>query len=478
MENIMRKTQLIFAIGLLLTACHSKNASPSLSVNGIWKSVGAGWVLEITDSTQYCFYDITSGSCLPYRSGAFREFSHQLSLTADTLSLLKGVITYDFIRTNQLPELCSTILAQEKAKDPLFNFEVFAETVKEHYAFMELNEINWESLYLTQKAKLNRNSSEVELYLVLEETLEKLKDNHAYLEANEEVYLELEKNVVPRQESSENGLPEYGDFQVAKRVSRHHLKEELTRDSWLIQWGKLTSNIGYIQVKAMWLYADLSIPQARIDEIGFVDAYVETFSKMYEGEFIQQEVAGVARVMDSVMKDLDKTEAMVIDTRFNGGGQDAVSFEILSRFMEGKTLIASQKLYYGNQFTREQPLYLQGRENAYTNPVYVLTSQQTGSAAEAFAIATLAADHIYRVGSPTSGAMSTALEKKLPNGWSFSISNEVYMDIHGNNYENKGIPVDYELNYPKDRQTFFRSVVNDLDADKHQILRAIDILKR
>jgi carboxyl-terminal processing protease len=53
---------------------------------------------------------------------------------------------------------------------------------------------------------------------------------------------------------------------------------------------------------------------------------------------------------------------------------------------------------------------------------------------------------VKRIGSATSGAISTALEKKLPNGWSYAISNEIYMDNKGKCYENIGILVDYELN--------------------------------
>jgi C-terminal processing protease CtpA/Prc len=198
---------------------------------------------------------------------------------------------------------------------------------------------------------------------------------------------------------------------------------------------------------------------------------------MYEGDYIQKEVAGVSKLMDKIMKDLSEMESVVVDVRFNGGGQDAVSFEILSRFISREILqVATQKLRNGNGFTKVLPLYVKGR-NEYTKPLYVLTSQQTGSAAEAFSIATLAMDNTKRIGSATSGAMSTALEKRLPNGWSFAISNEVYMDNSGRSYENSGIPVDYELGYPKDRQAFFRSVVDDLEADKQNILKAISRLE-
>jgi len=51
------------------------------------------------------------------------------------------------------------------------------------------------------------------------------------------------------------------------------------------------------------------------------------------------------------------------------------------------------------------------------------------------------------------------------------------MDIDGKIYENRGIPVDYELHYSKDRQTFFRYIVNNLDNDKLNILNAIEALE-
>lgn len=109
--------------------------------------------------------------------------------------------------------------------------------------------------------------------------------------------------------------------------------------------------------------------------------------------------------------------------------------------------------------------------------MYVLISQQTGSAAEAFAIGSMAIPHIKRIGAATQGALSTALEKSLSNGWVFSISNEVYMDNDGNSYENIRVPVDYKLDYPRDRQTFFRFVADDLERDKRNILRTIEKLK-
>ena len=467
---------------LFIYACQHKDTKKVASLNGTWESIGSGWVLEIKDSTSYQFYDITSISCLPRKSGSFKEIQKSLSVKNDTLSLIKGVITYQFIRTQEVSESCKK---QSENKDPLYNFEVFAENVKEHYAFFKLNNINWTRLYNQQKNKIVENPTDVKLYQVIEETLELLNDNHAFLEATDEVYEALEKESTQEEKevSASEELPEYGDIQVARMVTKHHLQEELTKDyaTWLplIQWGKLNDTIGYIQVETMWLFADLDISEKQIEEIGYVDAYVEAFHKIFDDVYVKKEVEAVSNIMDMAMSDLSEMKAMVIDVRFNGGGQDAVSFEILSRFIADKKLqVATQKLRYSDQETAVLPLYIEGIEKAFTKPVYVLTSQQTGSAAEAFAIATMAMGNVKRIGSATSGAMSTSLEKTLPNGWVFVISNEIYMDNNGKNYENIGIPVHYELNYPKDRQTFFRSVVNDLEADKRNILKAIDNLKK
>ncbi|MEM9835445.1 MAG: S41 family peptidase [Bacteroidota bacterium] len=472
---MLRSITPLFILSLIMLSCTPQNNDPA-SINGVWTSIGSGWLLEIRDSSTYHWYDHTPISCLSNSNGVFNEISPSLTLKADTLYLLTGVMNYAFTRTNTLPTLCSTPTDTAQANDPLHNFEVFAATVKEHYAFMKLNHVDWEGLYQGQKKKLLEQPNELVLYQCLEEILDQINDNHAFLEADEAIYAALDNASEPTPQTEE-ALPEYGDFQVANLVTQHHLEAEMTEDSWLIQWGKLADSIGYAQIKAMWLYADLAVPQALIEQVGYVDAYVQTFHAMYEGTYINKEVAGAARIMSRVMNDLSAFPNLVIDIRFNGGGQDAVSFEILRHLITGKRQVATQKLQYGGQFSPTQALFIEGKDRPYEGAVYVLTSPQTGSAAEAFSIATLDLPKVKRIGSATSGALSTSLEKTLPNGWAFAISNEVYMDNQGKSYENKGIPVDHELHYPSDRQTFFRGIVNDLAKDKAEILRAITTLQ-
>lgn len=454
-----------------MNACNMDNKSRS--INGIWESMSSGWILEIRDSSYYSFYDINQIDCLPSKSGSFEQIASSLKLDKDTLSLKVGVTKNLFTQIQKIPIRCDEAKDSVVLKNPLFNFEYFAETVKEHYAFMKLNEIDWPAIYKEQKSKLTEESTEVELYLLIEETFEKLNDNHAYINSSDEVYDAIDMMTNTTDEDLDDEIPLYGDFPVADMVVKNHIQDGMNEDSWIIKWGKLTEEIGYIQVKAMWLLAELDIPQTMQDSIGFVNAYLETSQNMFDGAYIQKEVEGVNKIMKSATKDLRNTKSIVIDVRFNGGGQDAVSFEILRHFIPNRLQVAKQKFKSGEDYTSSFPLVIHGSDNAYLNPIYILTSPQTGSAAETFALATMAMKNAKRIGTRTEGALSTTLDKSLPNGWDFCVSNEVYMNNQNKLYENIGIPVDYEMNYSMDRQTFFRSVAEDLDNDKQMILKAI-----
>ncbi len=469
---MIRKLLHLLLFTVTISSCNT-NTVPN-PMNGIWQSIGSGTIVEI-DQDYYTFYDINAISCLEITHSKVSEFGNGIKLQNDTLSITKGVLTYNYIKIDELPDSCDRAWSEEDKNDPIANFEVFARTIEEHYAFFDINNIAWDSLYKQQKFKIDSNSSPAELYIVIEETLELLNDNHGYLEASDEFYEENEEalEVDEEEQVTDDKLVEYGDFQIANMVTKHYLVEDMTKDSWLINWGKMQNNIGYIQIKAMWLYADLKLDQSKVESNGFVDTYVDIIHKLNESAYIELERQGVGDILERVMNDLRNSDKIIIDVRFNGGGQDAVTFEILKRFNEKYRQVASQKLRDGSSFTKDQQLYLDMVDAPYRKPTYVLTSTQTGSAAESFALATMAIPHMKRIGSNTSGAMSTALEKQLPNGWHFALSNELFMDTHGNNYENIGVPSDYAIPYSNDRQTFFRYIANNLELDKQAILQAI-----
>ncbi|MBL4604236.1 MAG: hypothetical protein JKY02_00785 [Flavobacteriaceae bacterium] len=317
---------------LFFSSCEN-NKKEKESINGLWKSIGYGKILTI-EKNNYAFYDITKISCLPAHQGNISDFGNGIQLYNDTLSISKGISTYSYIRINNLPDLCNQKLTESKLKDPIYNFEVMSSTIQEHFNYFNLNKINWDSLYNSQKSKITQKTTDVELYLVLDELINKLNDNHGDIEPTDEIY-ELAEKLNPEVEENVQ-LKEYGDFQIAQMVAKEFLDEDMTKDSWLIKWGKTENNVGYLQVKAMWLFGDLNLSDSLVKQNGFVDTYVEAFNKLNENTYIKAEVKGVSLIMDKVMKDLNDTDFLILDVRFNGGGQDAVGLEILKRFNNKK----------------------------------------------------------------------------------------------------------------------------------------------
>lgn len=461
----------LFLLFILFYGCKTKDKNNN-SIEGIWGSVGYGKILKI-DSTTYKYFDITSISCIPSKGGELSEVENSIKLKNDTLTVKRGYSLYYYTRKNKFPDLCKKNTKDKN--DPLYNFEVFAETYKDHYAYFELNNIDWDSLYKNAKGKIGPNTTEVELYLIIQEMIDNLKDNHGSIEPADEVY-ELAESLNVEEEEEEEHPKEYGDFQIAGLVAEHFLIEDLTKDSWLINWGKMENNIGYIQIKAMFLYADLDLNDSLVKENGFVSTYMDAFNNLNYEQQMTEEVAGIRNIMSIIMNDLQETKFIIVDVRFNGGGQDVVALEILKHFNDNKKQIAFKKARHNGGYTKKTTIFLEPAQNPYTKPVYLLTSQQSASATDMMALASMELPQIKRIGSHTNGAISDALQKKLPNGWYFSLSNEVYTDLNNKHYENIGIPVDYEMNYPEDRQTFFRTVANDLEKDKRNILEAINDL--
>jgi carboxyl-terminal processing protease len=72
-------------------------------------------------------------------------------------------------------------------------------------------------------------------------------------------------------------------------------------------------------------------------------------------------------------------------------------------------------------------------------PIVFLTSDITVSAAEIFALGLKALPDSVQLGQPTRGSLSDRPEKTLPKGWNFSLSNEIYTDIHSRVFEATGI---------------------------------------
>lgn len=455
------------------TQTANAEANTASQIDGVWQSQSYSRVLEISDG-RYRVLETTGISCLEASTGPLSDFTLRHDAVNQTLSILEGYDDYRHRRIARLPATCRAPKTSGASTDPLRNFDVFAQTVEENFAYFDLTEANWQSLRRETRAGLSSTSGPAELLSAMERVLEVLGDNHGeVIVPDGAIPQDTSAEAVDAGEAAGNTPKEYGDFEIARLVAEHHLQTDMTKASRLIKWGQLSGSTGYLQINIMTLYARFPELADRIAQVGLMKVYLEQIEVMSSAERLEREIAGIASVMDRAMEDLARFDRIVLDLRFNGGGFDEIGLEALKRFNDQPRYIASKIACTDRGCTRPLAIQLGAAAQPYTRPVLLLVSPQTGSAAEMFTLSAQALPNVTLAGGATMGALSDALERRLPNGWSFTISNEVYFDTQLRSFESKGVPVAIELGYARDRQTFFRAVADDLDADKAVILRAL-----
>lgn len=460
---------------LLLWGCKEETTQQETpapaSLDGIYRSVGYGRLLEISGDTIKT-YDHQKRYCSKSNRSLVSELGDHLVFKDDTLRFMIGYDTYYYTPLNWEPAICNIRYTQEQLQDPVLNFEVLANTFKEHYAYWELNQLDWYALYTAHRNQIDDTTTEVELFQVLDSFIEQTNDMHGNLEAPDEIVEAAQELGKPSEGRN------YGDFEVASIFRSRILEEEFSKDSKIVRWGILSNGAGYLQINAMMLTAQFTLDEEQVKTQGWVSAYFEYMDSLNELEQLQAEMDGASQSMKRAIQDLKDTDYLIVDIRFNGGGVDEVGLEMLRYFNDSPKVFGTKKARLGDKFTPIIPLTLDASEAPYLKPVYLLTSPQTGSAAEIFSMASRVLPHVTRIGAATAGATSDMLEKQLPNGWYFGLSNEIYQDLEGISYENLGVPPDVFLPYSRDRQSFFRKVAEQPEQDLEQWLQTIDSLSR
>lgn len=325
---------------------------------------------------------------------------------------------------------------------PLENFDILAETFNQHYAFFDRRNINWQKLIATYRNKISTQTTSEELFQILKELLSQLKDNHVALaqslDKDGESYfgfileptfnnqLENERLSFIKNQKEDIDISDYIDLTVnmaVKSIEDNYLFEQHKHPSNKLIWGRTKANpeVGYLNILSMQDLPSEEL-QASLDHI------IQYFNK-------------------------NTIKSLIIDIRFNQGGDDAMSLAIAERFTHSKQLAFTTQTYYNaGSITEKTPTYLnpENKELIWKDniQIYLLTSPITASAAEAFVLAISALPNVTRIGDSTMGILSDQFARKLPNGWWFMLSNEIRLDHQGQLFEATGIPPHIKTNFP------------------------------
>lgn len=445
----------------------SQNTNPT-NINGIWQSEGYGRILTIDDQ-EVQVYDLCRISCTPHLKLPRTDFEHEFivkSITESSLTLRESRSEYDFTRLEELPELCQNQVTIKK-EDPLYNFETLCANFEEHYCYFDTRKIDWSALKAKYQAQITSKTKPFELFIIMDKLLESFNEGHVTMFVPDELqkgYAKYQKQEFKKKKRATKGKR----VGINTEVVRHALVDKYVKEKQVynygsVIWGMINDDLVLVQINGMSDLANYNIP-ADYSEGKAMRAYEKQaeVSKNYT----QDAIDGAGFIMDEILTKAANAKAIILDMRLNGGGYDGVGMEILRRFIDKETNVLTKKAKKGVDFTRTQTFTLTPSGKKFDGKVFILTSPYTASAAESFTLASIEAiPDAIRIGDNTNGIFSDMLEKKLPNGWTYSLSNEVYQSMDGISYEGVGIEPHHKIPFEK-KGTYwvFRQLKDDLES--------------
>jgi CubicO group peptidase (beta-lactamase class C family) len=406
------------------------------ALTGLWKSQGQGVLLEINNN-QYRLYDLTTISCIQTDQGAGDDFLSSvtsLRLSSDQQQLILiasgNVVDTHFSRLATLPDQCANGGMQTN-HNPELNFEVFWHTFSENYPAFAKRGVDWQQIYQQYRPQVTAQTSDATLFSILGGMIAPLNDGHVQVtnadgesissftqgayQRNLQREFEQQQLITDRQQYDGQAIAAH--FNAIQNNYLHGpIKTGVLEQMF---WGKTEDNFGYLY----------------LGEFDFAD-------KENDDANSTQAIAALRDSMAALIADVKNVKGLIIDLRFNPGGNDATTFEVASFFNDQDiTVFSVQSAMPGQQLSLAVSANLPvAAGSRYVGPIALLTSSLTGSAAEIFTLALRELPHVTLVGGNTGGDLSNRLDKQLPNGWMFSVAPDVYRSQDGRVFEVEGIP--------------------------------------
>jgi len=301
---------------------------------------------------------------------------------------------------------CSFLVEDQVNPSAIVNFDALWKDFDAHYGTFQVRNLNWDSVYQVYRPQLSVESGDAQLYTVLCQMLNTLDDNHVVLEPTDHRFA--------RHISEADPIRSFTQDQMSLQVIRDKYLVDFTDAAPEIKFGRLPNQLGYL----------------------YIDGFNASISH-YEFE------------LDRALKVLGDTKGLVLDIRNHSGGWDNLAQYVAGRFAAQRMLYMLVKKRNGpqhDQFTTAQEWWVQptGRFQ-YQQPIALLTTDFTFSAAETFTLAMKRLPQVTQIGITTSGAFSDRIVRELPNGWRYTLTIGDYRDHEGKNWESKGLTPDVYL---------------------------------
>jgi len=424
------------AVVTLAAAAMATAAVPAASASqerdrlvGVWRTDGYGMIITVGYRHGYV-YQTTAGSCMFVQradkigppgprdvqrfgfSGVVTTLAWPAGRGRGWIHPLGSAGNIGMHRIGKLPANC----LRPTATGPVISFDVFWRTFAENYPFFSAQKINWPAIVARYRTRVSARTSPDELFNVFVAMVRPLHNAHIdVISADDKRGFE---GLRPHTRAWSAAL-----CAQAERVTDRSLHAQLrTWGDGKIAFASLPGHLGYLRISAF-------------------EAFVG------ENSTYQADAAVLRRALNSIFTP-ERTRSMrglIIDTRCNPGGDDALGLQVAAR-LTGRPYLAYSKRAFDRSepggYTPSQPIMVRpARAPRYTGPIAMLISDLTNSAGETFTQAMMDRTPApVRIGVPTQGVFSDVLNRLLPDGIQFGLPNEEFVTRDGQTFDNRGIP--------------------------------------
>ena len=189
------------------------------------------------------------------------------------------------------------------------------------------------------------------------------------------------------------------------------------------------------------------------DNIGYIG--INTFSSLTDDQFYE------------ALVDLGNqgVNSLIIDLRGNGGGYLSTVTNIISRFVDTKSVI------YQIKDRKKTEKFYSLNDNTLNYKVVILIDENSASASEIMCSALQEQYGAILVGKTTYGKGTVQEMRNLPNNTMFKFTTEEWLTSKGNSINDVGVKPDYEVELGEE---YFANPTDENDA---QLQKAIELLK-
>lgn len=400
-------------------------------LRGTWRSCGGGIEVRF-DQDRVSIFQTTSGFTVELPNQAAQALAGCLVRLEDggkTLLATDHPTSAPLVFRRSGPS--DAVRQLEDPWSPIERFDLFAQTMGEHYAFFDVRGVDWPARVSKARAELRDSLTEAELFETCAGMVDDIQDAHFGLSATIDG---TERRVSPGKGPTKVRIRELFEQQseveelnvffndwyrsYRKGIEQGLLAGRFTQgDGGTLYWGLLGDGVGYLQCTTMGAHA---------------------------GSSLEEELEVFAADLDRALTELESTRGLVLDLTYNTGGHDAFGRALASRFALERRL--AFRLLPITPDGREHPFFVEPTDRVpYHRPTVALTSDLTVSAGESLALYLRVVPSVTIAGTPTHGSLSDMLEKVLPGGWTLTLSHQTYVAADGECYEGRGVPVDEPL---------------------------------